>query len=176
MHRRAPALLCFALVLATPAIAPSEPSPAARAARARGVAPVTEIRIDKSDHRLELVAGDQVIKSYRVGIGPGGTGPKRWEWDMVTPVGRYRLTGRHRSAAFHRFLGVSYPNQDDLARYRDLKARGVVPPGRGVGHSIGIHGGGSDRDWTAGCIALEDHEVDEVAALVPNGTAIVIRD
>jgi murein L,D-transpeptidase YafK len=175
VHPRAPALLAFALVLATPALAPSEPSSAARAAAERRSAPVTEIRIDKSDHRLQLVAGEHVVKTYRVAIGPGGAGPKRWEWDMTTPVGRYRVTGRHRGA-FHRFLGVSYPNRDDIARYRDLKSRGEVPAGRGVGHSIGIHGGGSERDWTAGCIALEDHEIDEVARLVSDGTTIVIRD
>jgi murein L,D-transpeptidase YafK len=175
VHRRAPSFLAFALVLVTPALAPSEPSPAARAAAARGAGPVTEIRIDKSDHRLELLAGQRVVKTYKVAIGPGGAGPKRWEWDMTTPVGRYRLTGRHRGA-FHRFLGVSYPNQDDIARYRALKSRGEVPAGRGVGHSIGIHGGGSERDWTAGCIALENHEVDEVAALVADGTTIVIHD
>jgi murein L,D-transpeptidase YafK len=144
-------------------------------ARSRPLGPVTEIHIDKSDHRLELRAGAALVKSYKVAIGPGGAGPKRWQWDMTTPVGSYRLTGRFKGS-FHQFLGVSYPNKEDLQRFAELKAQGVVPPGRTVGDSIGIHGGGSDSDWTAGCIAVQDEEIDEISSLVRDGTRIVITD
>lgn len=144
---------------------------------------VTEIRIDKSDHKLELVAGTEVVKTYKVALGPGGAGPKRFEGDKVTPVGTYRVTGRIKGL-FHQFLVVSYPNAEDVERYAELKRRGEVPPGRGVGHGIGIHGVGSKElsgahkatDWTLGCIALDDDEIDEVARLVPDGTRIVITD
>lgn len=144
---------------------------------------VTEIRIDKSDHKLELVAGTEVVKTYKVAIGPGGAGPKRFEGDKVTPVGTYRVTGRIKGL-FHQFLVVSYPNAEDVRRYAELKRRGEVPPGRGVGHGIGIHGVGSKElsgahkltDWTLGCVALDDDEIDEVARLVPDGTRIVITD
>ncbi|HSO00074.1 MAG TPA: L,D-transpeptidase family protein [Candidatus Nanopelagicales bacterium] len=144
---------------------------------------VTEIRIDKSDHTLTLVAGDDVVKTYKVAIGPGGAGPKRFEGDKRTPVGTYRVSSRIKGL-FHRFLVVSYPNAEDVARYAELKRRGEVPEGRGVGHGIGIHGVGSKElsgahkltDWTLGCIALDDDEIDEVARLVPDGTRIVITD
>jgi len=144
---------------------------------------VTLIRIDKSDHRLELVAAAKVVKTYRVAIGSGGMGPKRFEGDKVTPVGTYHVTSRFKGL-FHQFLGVSYPNDEDRARYADLKKRGEVPPGRGVGFGIGIHGVGvkewngnhKQSDWTHGCIALDDSEIDELSKLVKEGTSIVIVD
>ena len=70
---------------------------------------VTEIRIHKSAHTLELVSGGEVVKTYRVAIGPGGAGPKRMQGDRVTPVGRYKISGRIKNL-FHEFLVVSYPN------------------------------------------------------------------
>ncbi|MGK4003189.1 L,D-transpeptidase family protein [Sorangium sp. So ce1036] len=144
---------------------------------------VTEIRIDKSDHTLELVAGDEILKTYRVAIGPGGPGPKRYEGDRRTPVGTYRVAGRFKGQ-FHRFLLVSYPNEEDRRRFAALKRLGEVPPGRGIGHSIGIHGVGGrqsagvhkESDWTLGCVALDDDEIDEIARLTPDGTRIVITD
>ncbi|WP_437282362.1 L,D-transpeptidase family protein [Sorangium sp. So ce375] len=145
--------------------------------------PVTEIRIDKSEHTLDLVAGGEIVRSYRVALGPGGAGPKRFEGDKRTPVGTYRVAGRI-NGLFHRFLIVSYPNEEDRARYAELKRRGEVPPGRGVGHSIGIHGVGApqlagvhkESDWTLGCIALDDDEIDEIARRTPDGAKIVITD
>lgn len=144
---------------------------------------VTEIRIDKGDHTLELVARDKVVKHYKIAIGPGGSGPKLYEGDKRTPVGTYRVSSRIQGL-FHRFLTVSYPNDEDRARFAALKREGRVPAGRGIGHSIGIHGVGDaslagvhkETDWTLGCVALDDAEIDEVARLVPDGTKIVITD
>lgn len=172
--RRTP--LALALTLALP-LAVALPS------RAAPPAGVTEIRIDKSDHTLELWAGDERVRAYTVALGPGGPGPKQWEGDQKTPVGTYRVSTRI-AGLFHRFLVVSYPNEEDVRRYAELKRRGEVPAGRGVGHSIGIHGVGSralagvhkETDWTLGCIALDDAEIDEVASMVKDGTRIVITD
>lgn len=144
---------------------------------------VTLVRIDKSDHKLELLAGTRVVKTYKVAIGIGGLGPKQFEGDMTTPVGRYQVTTRFRPL-FHQFIGVSYPNDDDRARYAKLRRDGKVPPGRGVGHGIGIHGVGSRKlsgvhkqeDWTHGCIAMDDEEIDEFGSLVSEGTTIEITD
>src|SRR5262249_44281760 len=107
---------------------------------------VTEVRIDKSDHRLELVAGGQVLRSYSVAIGSGGMGPKRFEGDKTTPVGTYHIAGRFKGL-FHQFLTVSYPSDEDRKRYAELKQRGEVPAGRGVGNGIGIHGVGG-KEYT----------------------------
>ena len=144
---------------------------------------VTEIRIDKSDHTLKLLAGADVVKTYKVAIGSGGQGPKRFEGDKTTPVGTYKVAGRFKGL-FHQFINVSYPNEEDKKRFAELKAKGAVPAGRSVGFGIGIHGVG-DRslsgahklaDWTHGCIALDDDEIDEVSAMVKDGTTIVITD
>lgn len=158
-------------------------SSTASATSAASAAAVTEIRIDKSDHTLKLVAGTDVVKTYKVAIGSGGMGPKRFEGDMTTPVGTYKVAGRWKGL-FHQFLNVSYPNDEDKKRYAALKAKGVVPAGAGVGFGIGIHGTGNKAwngvhklsDWTAGCIALDDAEIDEVSKLVKEGTKIVITD
>ncbi len=158
------------------------PSPVALAAEPPPAA-VTLVRIDKSEHWLELVAGERVVKRYRVALGSGGAGPKRFEGDKTTPVGTYRISSRFKGL-FHQFLNVSYPNDEDRARFAALRKQGMVPPGRGVGHSIGIHGVGDpalagvhkESDWTHGCIALDDAEIDELGRLVKDGTPLVITD
>ena len=135
--------------------------------------------IDKGDHRMEAYRGDVLLRTYRVAIGGGGIGPKRWEGDRRTPEGRYRIDRRHRSRHFLRFLHVSYPNREDRRRYRRLQREGTVPNGAGVGSAIGVHGapqgaGGTIRgflgmNWTAGCIAVRDREILELyEAVVPN--------
>ena len=168
-------MVLFVLVLVS-VVAPS--------VGAQGSAPprVTEVRIAKGDHRLTLVAGDQVVKSYRVAIGPGGPGPKLREGDSVTPVDLPRCWSDQ--GILHQFLTLSYPNQDDLRRYAEAKRSGEVKPGVGVGGGIGIHGTGhkewngvhKESDWTLGCVALDDDEIDEVAAQVRDGTPVVISD
>ncbi|WP_437664653.1 L,D-transpeptidase family protein [Sorangium sp. So ce1182] len=170
------------------ALVPHAPPIAAVAtpAATAGASPrVTEIRIDKSEHTLDLVADGTIVRSYRVALGPGGAGPKLYEGDRRTPVGTYRVAGRIKGL-FHQFLVVSYPNEEDRRRFAELRRRGEVPPGRGVGHGIGIHGVGGaqhagvrahkDTDWTLGCIALDDDEIDEVARRTPDGAKIVITD
>jgi murein L,D-transpeptidase YafK len=181
MLNRRPILLAALLAL------PVFFSPTGALSYSRAVAPkppaIDEIRIDKSDHRLELFSSGHEVKTYRVAIGSGGSGPKRMEGDKVTPVGTYRVTGRIKGL-FHNFLVVSYPNDEDRARYADLKRRGEVPAGHGVGDGIGIHGTGNkdwngvhkEHDWTFGCVALDDDEIDEIAAVVKDGTRIVITD
>lgn len=133
---------------------------------------------DKSDHRLEAWSGSTLVRTYRIAVGTGGAGPKRYEGDGRTPEGVYRIIGRHHSRRFHRFLHVSYPNDEDRRRYRALRARGEVPDGAGIGGAIGVHGESRDPevralgrsvDWTAGCIAVSDAEIEELyRAVVPN--------
>jgi len=176
MRTLAALVVLASLTLSSPSLPspPTAPEP---------VPAVTEIRIAKGRHALELVAGDQVQKTYRVALGPGGPGPKRMEGDRVTPVGTYRVIGRIKGL-YHQFLTVSYPNDEDRRRHADLQKLGVVPPGVGVGGGIGIHGTGhrdwngvhKASDWTLGCIALDDDEIDEIAARVKDGTRVVIRD
>jgi murein L,D-transpeptidase YafK len=161
----------------------SSPGETARAKVTASAAAVTEIRIDKSDHTLKLMAGKDVVKTYKVAIGGGGMGHKQYEGDRVTPTGTYKMTSRFKGL-YRQFLNVSYPNEEDKKRFVALKAKGGVPAGRSVGFGIGIHGVGQKAwngvhklsDWTAGCIALDDAEIDELSGLVKDGTTIVITD
>ncbi len=136
---------------------------------------VDRIHIKKSTHTLELYAGNALVKSYKVAIGPGGSGFKQREGDKVTPVGRYYVNHAIPSQ-FHLFMWVSYPNEADKKRFDALKAEGKLPKTATIGGDIGIHGGGSTGDWTLGCIALEDSEIEEVAKLTRDGAAVDIED
>jgi murein L,D-transpeptidase YafK len=139
----------------------------------------------KGAHRLEVYEGAVLAKTYRIAIGAGGAGPKRWEGDQRTPEGVYRIASRHRSRQFHRFLNVSYPNVQDRKRYRELEERGEIPEGRGIGGAIGIHGEPSDvfgsiaealgLDWTAGCIAVSNDEIEELYRVVIPNAVVEIR-
>lgn len=144
---------------------------------------ITEIFVQKGPHRLHLVADSTIVRSYGVAVGYGGMGPKKYEGDGVTPVGVYTITDRIKSP-WHTFLGVSYPNVEDQRQFAQRRGRGEVPYGRGIGFGIALHGRGAGQqdgehkksDWTLGCIALDNPEIDEVASVVRRGTRIVIVD
>ncbi len=147
--------------------------PGAQAAWPPPLAPAWErvdnIRVDKSERRMELLRGGRVIKTYRILLGDAPVGHKTRQGDERTPEGRYRITFRNDKSRYHLSLRVSYPNAADSAQ---AQKRGVDPGG-----DIMIHGGtppGYARDWTDGCIALTNREIEEVWRLVPVGTAITI--
>ena len=130
---------------------------------------VDEIRVDKSERRMTLLRDGRIVKSYRILLGDAPIGHKRQQGDERTPEGRYRITFRNDKSRFHLSLRVSYPNEADR---RQARARGVDPGG-----DIMIHGGtppGYSRDWTDGCIALSNAQIEEVWRLVPVGTPITI--
>lgn len=142
------------------------------------------IVIKKGAHTLTLMRGGAPLKTYKVAIGPGGAGPKHREGDMTTPVGHYKVEWRAASR-FHQFLHLSYPNADDQKRFAESKAKGELPEKATIGGDIGIHGAPPNPawktthktvDWTAGCIAVDDAEIDEISSLVPYGTPVDIDD
>lgn len=152
---------------------------------------VTRVHIKKKDHTLTLMTKakdgtEEVLASYHVAIGPGGLGPKRREGDMTTPVGRYKVTMQQPSQ-YKVFLRLDYPNAEDWKRFTELKRLGALPDKATIGGDIGIHGPPvsypapesdslNERDWTAGCIAVDDHEITEIAKRVPVGTPVDIED
>jgi murein L,D-transpeptidase YafK len=135
------------------------------------------ILILKKDHRMELLADGKVIRKYQVALGQGGLAPKQREGDARTPEGLYVIDAKYEHSKYHKALHVSYPNAEDRRRAAKLH---VAPGG-----AIMIHGlpngkgwvGARHRlfDWTLGCIAVTDEEIDEVWKLVPVGTAVEIR-
>lgn len=142
-----------------------------------GTEKADSILILKKDHVLELLAGGKVIRTYKVALGRGGLAAKQREGDARTPEGHYVIDARNADSHYHRALHVSYPNAEDRSRAAKL---GVAPGG-----AIMIHGlpngfgslGASHRlyDWTLGCIAVTDDEIDEIWNLVPVGTPVEIR-
>jgi murein L,D-transpeptidase YafK len=136
-----------------------------------------QIIVVKSEHKMTLLAHGVPIKIYQVALGTGGLDPKQRARDNKTPEGRYILDAKNANSRFHIAFHVSYPNSADKARAR---SRGVSPGG-----DIMIHGVekkyeylGSlqhNYDWTEGCIALTNPEIEEFARLVPIGTPIEIK-
>ena len=144
---------------------PGRPAPALLPAAQQADA----IRVYKAQRRLDLLHGGRVIATYRVVLGGDPVGHKRQQGDQRTPEGDYRITYRNDRSRFHLSLRISYP--DDADRHQAV-ARGVDPGG-----DIMIHGAtppGSRTDWTEGCIAVTDAEMDAIWQRVPVGTPIRI--
>jgi murein L,D-transpeptidase YafK len=126
---------------------------------------------------LSLFRDDKRLKSYRVALGRNPVGPKEQEGDMKTPEGIYEIDSRNPQSDYHLALHVSYPSDEDMAR---AAARGV-----NAGFDIMIHGIANGRgwigafhrlhDWTAGCIAITDEEIEELWRVTPDGTTVEIR-
>ena len=137
----------------------------------------TRILVLKKGHKMELLSGEKIIKTYTVALGRGGLAPKERQGDQLTPEGLYRIDHRNSNSKFYRALHVSYPNDTDRERARKL---GVDPGGdimiHGIRNGLGWLGSMQSRvDWTNGCIAVTDAEMDEIWNLVPDGTPVEIR-
>jgi murein L,D-transpeptidase YafK len=135
------------------------------------------ILVLKSKRELQLLHNGTVIKSYRVSLGGTPVGRKERQGDHKTPEGTYTIVGRNPKSQYHRSLRVSYPNEEDRAR---AARRGVSPGGdimiHGLPNGYGWVGRGHlAKDWTDGCIAVTDQEIEEIWTLVADGTAVEIR-
>lgn len=135
---------------------------------------VSEVRVFKAERRMELWSGATRLRSYDIALGANPVGPKRQRGDSRTPEGRYTIDRRNPQSAFHLSLGIDYPNAEDIARAR---AEGVDPGGDIFIHGLG-HRSRFSRyrrgDWTDGCIAVTNRQIEEIYAMVPNGTPIEI--
>jgi lipoprotein-anchoring transpeptidase ErfK/SrfK len=139
--------------------------------------PVDRILIEKQKRRLTLISKGEAIKTYKIALGGNPVGPKERQGDNKTPEGTYTIQSRNRHSKYHLSLSISYPNEEDKKR---AKALGVSPGGdimiHGIKNSLswvgGLHAG---TDWTEGCIAVTNKEMEEIARLVPNGTPVEIK-
>jgi outer membrane protein assembly factor BamD (BamD/ComL family) len=139
--------------------------------------PVDRILIEKSTRRLMLISQGEVVKSYKIALGGNPIGPKERQGDNKTPEGTYVIDARNRDSRFHLSLHISYPNERDRNRAREL---GASPGGDIMIHGIknGFSWVGDAHtgvDWTKGCIAVTDQEIEEIGKLAPNGTIVEIR-
>ena len=139
--------------------------------------PADKVLVEKKERRLMLFSKGEVIKSYKIALGGNPVGPKVMQGDNKTPEGIYTIDSRNSNSEYHLSLHISYPNEKDKMRAKEL---GVSPGGDIMIHGIknGLAWVGASHakfDWTKGCIAVTDQEMQEIYRLVPNGTVIEIR-
>ncbi len=137
----------------------------------------TAIVVDKDAHRLIVYQGGRVVREYDAELGWNNVGDKLHQGDGATPEGRYKITdkkARGRSR-YHKALLLDYPNREDLRELEALKASGEIPRGTRAGSLIEIHGeGGKGKDWTDGCVAITNDEIDWIFSRVVVGTPVTI--
>lgn len=145
--------------------------------------------VEKDRRALTVYSSDEPIKVYRIALGREPVGDKEVEGDGKTPEGDFYLCTKNPASQYHRALGLSYPDAEDAARglaeglistreHRQIVEairRYAQPPWKtALGGEIMIHGAGATTDWTAGCIALDDSEVEELFDALPLGTPVTI--
>ncbi|MDZ4183496.1 MAG: L,D-transpeptidase family protein [Desulfuromonadales bacterium] len=139
--------------------------------------PADKILIEKKERRLTLIAKGKVLKTYAIALGGNPIGPKEKQGDNKTPEGTYVIDSRNRDSRYYLSLHISYPNEKDKTRAKQL---GLSPGGDIMIHGLkngfswvgDLHTG---ADWTKGCIAVTDEEIEEIDRLAPNGTVVEIR-
>jgi murein L,D-transpeptidase YafK len=139
--------------------------------------PVDFIRVDKSAHLMTVFRGGRVLREFRVALGSGGLAPKQRQGDQLVPEGRYRITARNSKSAYHLSLRIGYPTAEQLAAARSL---GINPGGDIMIHGLPNHRSsiGSRHttfDWTDGCIAVTNREIEWLYNAVADGTAVEIH-
>jgi murein L,D-transpeptidase YafK len=158
----------MALALVTYAWFPIPPDPAGLADR---------VLVSKGQHTLTLFRNGQAIRVYHVALGRNPDGTKTREGDHKTPEGNYALDSKNARRRFHLSMHVSYPNEQDRERAAKLH---VAPGGNIMVHGIKNGFGWLGRlhrlvDWTDGCVALTNPEMEQFARLVPEGTPIQLK-
>jgi murein L,D-transpeptidase YafK len=189
--------LTLACAPAVPVKAPPEtPAPAPEPTTALPCLRVEQIEVSKSERRLRARCDGGSVVEMAVALGREPEGPKRDAGDLRTPEGSYRISAPSRRSRFHRFIPIDYPSVEDArvalaegriseAAYERIAAahaQGAAPPGdTPLGGALGLHGEGerwrgdsADLDWTYGCVALTDDEIDFLADRIEVGTPVVI--
>ncbi len=137
----------------------------------------TAVVVDKDAHRVIVYQGGRVVREYDAELGWNNVGDKLHQGDGATPEGRYRITdkkSRGRSP-YYKALLLDYPNPEDLRELEALKASGELPRATHTGGLIEIHGeGGRGNDWTDGCVAITNDQIDWLFTRVAVGTPVTI--
>ena len=138
---------------------------------------VDKVVVIKHERTLELLSHGNITKTYKVALGTEPVGPKRQQGDHRTPEGSYVLDSRNAHSQFYKSIHISYPNSEDRTRAAAAHAfAGGDIYLHGLPNGFGAVGAAHRlRDWTDGCIAVTDSEIDEIWDLVKNGTPIEIR-
>ncbi|WP_299826002.1 L,D-transpeptidase family protein [uncultured Pontibacter sp.] len=138
---------------------------------------IDKLSIDKSERELSVYSKGKLLKTYSISLGKEPIGDKQFEGDNKTPEGLYFINGKNSQSSYYKNLGISYPNSEDRNEAKKLS--------KSAGGDIKIHGlpnklpflGRLHRitDWTAGCVAVTNEEMDELFNTVKMGTPIEIK-
>jgi lipoprotein-anchoring transpeptidase ErfK/SrfK len=135
----------------------------------------TAIVVLKENHRVDVYDNGRVVKSYKADMGYRSVNDKMRSGDAATPEGRYKVTQKKTRSHYYRALALNYPNEEDRAEFARLRRAGLVPRGASPGNLIEIHGdGGRGKDWTRGCVALSNKDIDDLFPRVSVGTPVTI--
>ncbi len=159
------------------------------------------IIVKKNDKELIVKKSDKIVKKYHIATGKGGAGTKRKRGDSKTPLGVYRISKLNKSERFHYFLQLDYPNlidawygfKNEIIDGNDFKKianaykkRRSPPQDTNLGGQIGIHGIGKttkkklaiheELNWTDGCIALSNDDINDLMKFINIGTTVVIKE
>jgi hypothetical protein len=163
--------------------------PAGRAGSGRLDVHHPHVVVLKAKRKLHLFDGPRLVRTYTIALGSEPLGQKQSRDDGRTPEGVFRVCIRNSRSRYHRFLGLSYPDtaaaqrglrdgllsQGEFDEIMQANALRRCPPWTSpLGGGIGIHGHGAGSDWTAGCIALDDVEVDELFRVLRLGDEVEI--
>ena len=135
-----------------------------------------KLLLEKSKHRLTAYAKGRPVRVYLVALGENPVGHKRFEGDKRTPEGNYTINDKNPNSAYYKNIGISYPNDDDVERAKklnkspggDIKIHGLAPHFAYIGAAHRL------ADWTYGCIAVTNPEMEEIFSRTPVGTPIQI--
>ncbi len=138
----------------------------------------TKVVVDKSERKLYIYNGNKIIADYHIALGKNPIGPKRVQGDRKTPEGKYILDFKKVNSDYYRAIHVSYPSKKDIQYAKKL--------GKSPGGAIMIHGQPNGWgwlsivrqrfDWTSGCIAVSNGDMDEIWRMVKPGTPILIKE
>jgi len=178
----------------SPSAAATSGGPVVVLGRIGGTLPATlvdpRLLVEKSRRTLTVFSDGMPVKTYRVALSRAWVGDKEREGDRRIPEGTFYICSKNDASKYHLALGLSYPNEEDAERglasgiITKREHRAIVdavkhyrrPPwNTKLGGEIMIHGGGTATDWTTGCVALSDDDIEELYLLLPLGTEVEIR-
>lgn len=139
--------------------------------------------VDKSDYELQVYDDEGWYATYPVVFGNKDLNDKMMEGDRKTPEGTFKIISKKPHAKWHKMLMLDYPNKESYDKFNQRKAKGMIPKNAKIGGGIAIHGTWPNdnivvddyTNWTNGCIAVKNNDLDELETYLPIGTKVIIR-
>jgi len=141
------------------------------------------IVVDKTDYELQVFDEEGWYATYPVVFGNKSLGDKMVEGDRKTPEGSFKIISKRPHEKWHKMMNLDYPTKESWERFRQRKSKGIIPANARIGGGIAIHGTWPNDDlvvddftnWTQGCIALRNEDLDEIFTYLPIGTKVIIK-